>query len=94
MQTTQDRTKSQSTSSKSQFEWEDISQPGTYVEVNTGRLVRIPPHALQRGSSPVIAQQSNETLLYKKLSPDPYITTEKAALLAAQVGVPPTFADN
>ncbi len=38
--------------------WEDIREPGTYVERGTGDLYRIPKEALIQGASPVVVKES------------------------------------
>jgi hypothetical protein len=37
-----------------EFSWEGIEEPGTYVEMGSGDLYRIPKEALLTGSSPLI----------------------------------------
>ena len=38
--------------------WEDISEPGAYVEKGSGDLFRIPQEGLVRGGSPLIMKES------------------------------------
>ena len=38
--------------------WQDINEPGAYVEVWSGDLYRVPKEALIAGSSPLIRKES------------------------------------
>lgn len=71
--------------------WKDIREPGTYVEVGTGDLFRIPLEALIEGSSPLIRVESASGSRFVQLSPDPYITTFEARMLACEHNVQPNF---
>jgi hypothetical protein len=70
---------------------EGISEPGGYVETQTGRLYRIPQEALLAGSSPLIRQNCNEGPTYIQRSRSPYITVFAARMLAAEHTVEPRF---
>jgi hypothetical protein len=74
-----------------QVSWEGISEPGAYVETQTGRLYRIPQEALLAGSSPLIRQNCNEGPTYIQLSRSPYISVFEARMLAAEHNVEPRF---
>lgn len=71
--------------------WEDINQPGAYVEMGTGDLYRIPKEALIPGSSPLIRKESAGASRLVQLSPNPFITTFQARLLACEHNVEPNF---
>lgn len=71
--------------------WEDISEPGAYVEMGSGDLYRIPKEALVPGASPVIQKQSSGTSRFVRLSPDPFLITLKARLLACEHNIEPNF---
>ncbi len=71
--------------------WEDINEPGAYVEAETGKLFRIPQEALLLGSSPLIRQNSAEISTYVQLSKSPYISVFEARMLAAEHNVQPRF---
>ncbi len=71
--------------------WDDVSQPGAYVEKGTGDLFRIPKEALLQGASPLIVKQSRGASRLLMISSDPYITTERARMLAAESNVQPNF---
>ncbi len=67
-----------------ELRWEDISQPGAYVELGTGDLYRIPQEALVPGASPVIRKQSAGASRLVQVSRDPFITTLEARMLCAE----------
>jgi len=71
--------------------WENVNEPGTYVDVSTGELYRFPPEALIQGSSPVIRKESLRSGRLVQISKNPYITTFKARLLACEHNVQPNF---
>lgn len=74
-----------------QVSWEGISEPGAYVETQTGRLFRIPQEALLAGSSPLIRQNCNDVSTYIQLAKSPYISVFEARMLAAEHNVEPHF---
>ncbi len=39
--------------------WEDVNEPGAYVEKGTGDLFRIPKEALVAGGSPIVMKESS-----------------------------------
>ena len=78
-------------SSLPQLDWEDIHDPGAYVEAGTGDLYRIPQEALIKGSSPMITKESRGASRLYKVSSDPFVTSLKARLLCAQHNVEPNF---
>jgi hypothetical protein len=71
--------------------WEQISEPGTYVEVGTGELYRIPKEALVQGSSPLIRKESLASSRFVQLSKNPFIITFQARMLACEHNVQPNF---
>jgi hypothetical protein len=71
--------------------WEEISQPGAYISRDTGSLFRIPKEALAPGSSPLIHQENRDAERFVKLSDDPYVTSLKARMVAAENNVQPNF---
>ncbi len=83
--------KPSSKSSLPELSWKDISEAGSYVEVGSGDLYRIPQEALIQGSSPMIRKESNGASRLVRLSPDPYITTFEARMLACEHNVQPNF---
>jgi hypothetical protein len=75
----------------SESAWESINEPGAYVERGTGDLYRFPKESLVAGASPAIVKESRGASILVKLSDDPFITTFKARLLAAQHIIEPNF---
>jgi hypothetical protein len=71
--------------------WEHVDQPGTYVDVSTGELYRIPQEALLQGSSPVIRKESLRPSRLVQISKNPFITTFQARMLACEHNVQPNF---
>ncbi len=74
-----------------EMSWDEIDQQGTYVEVGSGDLYRIPKEALIVGSSPVIQKVSNGTSRFIQLSEDPLITLHEAQNRSANQNVKPNF---
>ena len=71
--------------------WEDISDPGAYVEKGSGDLYRVPQEALIKGCSPMIKKESAGSSRLVKVSGNPYITTLEARMLCAEHNVTPNF---
>jgi len=71
--------------------WEDIDEPGAYVEMGNGDLYRIPQEALIRGASPMIRKESTGASRLVRISRNPFITTLEARLLCAEHNVQPNF---
>jgi hypothetical protein len=71
--------------------WEDVDQPGAYVELGTGDLYRFTQEALMLDSSPVIAKESRGASRLMRISTDPLVLSQKARLLCAQANVHPNF---
>jgi hypothetical protein len=74
-----------------QMTWEQIDDPGAYVELGTGDLYRIPQEALVRGSSPVICKESSGASRFVKISPNPFVTLLKAREVCANHNIEPNF---
>jgi hypothetical protein len=71
--------------------WEDIQQPGAYVEMGSGDLYRFTQESLIPGCSPVIAKESRGASRLMRISGDPLVLSQKARLLCAQANVKPNF---
>ena len=71
--------------------WHDITEPGTYVELGSGDLYRIPKEALLEGSSPLIRKESAGASTLMQLSKNPFITTLEARMLCCEHNVAPNF---
>jgi hypothetical protein len=46
-----------------QVTWQNVNEPGAYVETGTGNLYRFPPEALIAGSSPVVRRENQDEQL-------------------------------
>jgi len=77
--------------SLAQVSWEDVKEPGAYVEVGSGDLYRIPKEALIPGGSPVIRKESTGASRLVQLSQNPFITTLQARMVACQHNIEPNF---
>ncbi len=73
------------------IDWDDITEPGAYVDVHSGELYRIPQEALLRGASPLIHKESLRSTQLVQVSKNPFVTTMQARLLASQHNIEPTF---
>lgn len=71
--------------------WQDIREPGAYVEVGSGDLYRFPREALLQGASPLVRKDSAGASRFVKISSDPYITTLEARMICAEHNVKPNF---
>jgi hypothetical protein len=71
--------------------WDQVNEPGTYVDVRTGDLFRIPREGLVTGASPVVMRESAAPVVLRQLSDDPFLPTLKARLLCAQHNIQPNF---
>ena len=74
-----------------QTSWENLTEPGAYVELGSGDLYRVPQEALVQGGSPVIRKQSLGASRLVQLSKNPFITTFEARMLAAENNISPNF---
>lgn len=74
-----------------ELSWEDISEPGAYVEKGTGDLYRIPQEALIKGASPIIMKESHGASRLVQISKDPFVTSLEAKHRCAQFNVSPNF---
>ena len=75
----------------SEITWESINEPGAYVERGSGDLYRFPKESLIPGASPAIVKEARGASVLVKLTEDPFVTTFKARLLAAQHNIEPNF---
>lgn len=71
--------------------WEDVREPGCYVDEATGDLFRIPKEALVSGGSPMVVKESTGASRLRQLSRNPFMPTLQARLLSAQHNVEPNF---
>ena len=94
MATTQNRTKDMGYGNSgfgTQFPWDAINEPGTYVCNWSGHLLRVPDDALKPGRSPLINISASEPLFVTKLTYDPFVPVSKARMLAADCDVAVNF---
>ncbi|MHA2281548.1 MAG: hypothetical protein ACXAC5_11940 [Promethearchaeota archaeon] len=68
-----------------------INSPGAYVNETTGHLFRVPQDAIQSGRSPLMVIEAKDPMRLRKISDNPFITSTKARLHAAQHDVSPNW---
>src|SRR5258708_35878379 len=73
--------------------WENIREPGAYVDLRTGDLYRIPQEALIRGASPLIHKQSLADARLRQETWYPFVTTLQARILCAEFHITPNYYD-
>jgi hypothetical protein len=71
--------------------WDEVAEPGAYVERGTGDLYRIPKEALVPGASPVIIKESSGASRLVQISKNPFVTSLEARLRCAQHNIEPNF---
>jgi len=71
--------------------WEELNEPGAYVERGSGALYRVPTEALIPGGSPIIHKESTGTSRLVQVSKNPFVTTLEARLRCAQHNIDPNF---
>ncbi|HEX9773697.1 MAG TPA: hypothetical protein VGA44_09540 [Steroidobacteraceae bacterium] len=74
-----------------ELNWDDVHEPGAYVEVGSGDLYRIPKEALIAGASPVVVKESRGASRLVQVSKDPFVTTLAARLRCAQHNINANF---
>jgi hypothetical protein len=71
--------------------WDDLSEPGAYVERGSGDLDRVPKEAIVPGGSPIIHKESLGASRLVQISKNPFVTTLEARLRCAQHNIEPNF---
>jgi len=71
--------------------WDDLNEPGAYVERGSGDLYRVPQEALIPGGSPIIHKESVGASRLVLVSRNPFVTTLEARLRCAQHNIEPNF---
>lgn len=71
--------------------WQQLNEPGTYVEKGSGDLYRVPKEALAQGASPVIRKESLGASRLVQVSKDPFLTTFEARMICAEHNIKPNF---
>ena len=74
-----------SASAADQLIFSNLSEAGTYLWNETGHLFRVPEDAVKVGRSPVIEILGKEPIVVTKLSDDPFLTINKARMIAADL---------
>jgi hypothetical protein len=74
-----------------QCSWEELSEPGTYVEKETGELYRIPRELLIQGAPPLICKASLRISRLVQLSKNPFMTTFVARITCAEHNLKANF---
>lgn len=72
------------TASLPKTNWEDIREPGAFVDLKTGELNRVLPQGLVAGASPAVVRQSRRPTRVAKVSDDPLVSTLEAQLTCAK----------
>lgn len=70
--------------------WEDIREPGAYVEIETGTLYRVPLEALRENAAP-LGQQNGGGSRFLQVSKDPFIFPLGARIVCAAHDIQPNF---
>jgi hypothetical protein len=71
--------------------WDELNEPGAYVERGSGDLYRVPQEAIIRGGSPIIHKESQGASRLVLISRNPFVTTLEARLRCAQHNIEPNF---
>ncbi len=71
--------------------WQEILEPGAYVEKGSGDLYRVPKEALLQGASPLIRKESAGASTLLQVSKNPFITTLEARMICCEHNVTPNF---
>jgi len=74
-----------------EISWQDLSQPGAYVELGSGDLYRIPKEALLQGASPLIRKESSGASSLMQVSKNPFVTTLEARMICCEHNIVPNF---
>jgi hypothetical protein len=62
---------------------EEIREPGTYVDIATGALYRVPVRALVKEASPALWQAMAAGSQFVQVSKNPYIISLEARIICA-----------
>lgn len=74
----------------SELTWDEIHEPGAYVERGSGDLYRVPQEAIGP-ASPLIKKQSLGASRLVRISGNPFVTTLEARLKCAEANITPNF---
>jgi len=73
-----------------QLAWEEIREPGAYVEIATGTLYRVPREALREGAAP-FGRRDTAFSRFLRISKDPFIFPLGARMVCAAHNIQPNF---
>ena len=71
--------------------WEQVHEPGAYIELATGDLYRFGADALAPRTTPVIIKESITPALLFQISKDPAIAAHEARIVCARHNIQPNF---
>ena len=96
MKTTMEQVKTKSVEPHTRFalpevNWDELNEPGAYVERGSGDLYRVPKEAIIPGGSPIIHKESAGSSRLVQVSKNPFVTTLEARLRCAQHNIDPNF---
>ena len=74
-----------------EYSWEELSEPGTYVEKETGDLYRIPRELLVQGAPALICRARLRISRLVQLSKNPFMTTFVARIIGAEHNIKSNF---
>jgi hypothetical protein len=74
-----------------EYSWEEVSEPGTYVEKETGVLYRIPRALLIEGAPRFICRAKSGISRLIQLSKNPFMTTFVARITCAEHNLKSNF---
>lgn len=74
-----------------EYSWEELTEPGTYVEKETGDLYRIPRELLVQGTPRLICRARLRISRLVQLSKNPFMTTFVARITCAEHNVKSNF---
>ena len=72
-----------------EMNWDELNEPGAYVERGSGDLYRVPKEAIIPGGSPIIHKESTGSSRLVQVSRNPFVTTLEARLRCAQHNIDP-----
>ncbi len=81
----------QSRSRLQELNWQQLHEPGAYVELGSGDLYRVPKEALLEGGSPLLRKESSGGSNLMRVSANPFITTLEARMICAENNIQPNF---
>jgi hypothetical protein len=75
----------------SEVAWDELNEPGAYVERGSGDLYRVPKEALIPGGSPIIHKESAGASRLVQVSRNAFVTILEPRLCCAQHNIEPNF---